>query len=125
MKRLIILLLLSFSLFSCAGMTEYRFAKKWTKTDTALEMTYIGLTLIDWGQTRCIVKENYEETNIILGKHPSMEKVDTLIPLGIAAHAVLAGALPPKYRRYWQVFWIGVEGSAVLHNYNIGLRIVL
>jgi hypothetical protein len=116
-------LTLTFLLIACPAWADYRFAENWSKTDTAYEVVYVGLTIIDWGQTRNIVREHYEESNIILGKHPSMSEVDTYIPLAIVAHAVIAAALPPKYRRYWQVLWIGVEAGATINNAKLGLRI--
>jgi len=121
MKKLVLIFLLILIPYS---VQAYQFCKNWTKYDTAFEVTYVGLTVIDWGQTRNMVKEGgYHEINPLLGRHPSLDTVDTLIPLSIVAHGLVSMALPPKYRRYWQVLFIGGEIAAVWNNYNVGLRI--
>jgi hypothetical protein len=119
------LILTVFLILIASPAWAYTFADQWSKTDTAFEAVYAGLTIVDWGQTRDIAKhpQQYSEMNPLLGKHPSLDKVDILIPTGIVAHGIISMALPPKYRRYWQVIFIGIEGVAVLQNYNAGLRI--
>ena len=116
---------ISLALMTVKPAHAYEFAENWTWTDTALETTYVALTVVDWGQTRNIVNSGgkYSEINPILGKHPSMGEVDTLTPSAVIAHALIAMALPPRYRRYWQFFFIGAEGIVVLNNYKIGLHI--
>jgi hypothetical protein len=122
MKKLVLIFLLILIPYP---VQAYQFCENWTKTDTSFESIYVGLTIIDWGQTRDIAKhpQQYSEMNPFLGKHPSLDKVDTIIPLGIVAHGLVSMALPPKYRRYWQVLFIGGEIAAVWNNYNVGLRI--
>ena len=121
----IVIMAISFYLMLEKPCHAYEFAENWSWTDTALETTYVALTVVDWGQTRNIVnsKGEYSEINPILGRHPSMGKVDTLIPAGIITHGLIAMALPPKYRRYWQVFFIGFESANVISNYQAGLRV--
>jgi hypothetical protein len=121
MKKLVLIFLLILIPYP---VQAYQFCENWTKTDTSFESIYVGLTIIDWGQTRNMVKEGgYHEINPLLGRHPSLDTVDTLIPLGIVAHGLISMALPPKYRRYWQFLFIGGEIAAVWNNYNVGLRI--
>lgn len=112
-------------LYTVSAHAEYKFAENWNWKDTVLEGTFVTLTVIDWGQTRGIAlhPNQYRETNPLLGSHPSITKVDTFIPAGIIIHGVISMALPPKYRAYWQAVWIGVEGGAVWHNANLGLKI--
>jgi len=119
------LILIIFIILISCPVQAYTFAEQWTKTDSALEAVYIGSTIIDWGQTRDIAKhpQEYHEINPVLGRHPSLDTVDILIPAGIVAHGIISMALPPKYRIYWQAVFIGIEGFTVLSNYNIGLRI--
>ena len=49
MKKLVLIFLLILIPYS---VQAYQFCKNWTKYDTAFEVTYVGLTVIDWGQTR-------------------------------------------------------------------------
>jgi len=122
MNKLILIIFLI--LIACPAYAEWKFADQWTKTDTALESMYAGLTIVDWGQTRNMIKEGgYHEINPLLGRHPSLDEVDILIPAAIVAHGLISMALPPKYRIYWQAVFIGIEGFTVLSNYNIGLRL--
>lgn len=120
MKKLVLIFLLILIPYP---VQAYQFCEDWTKTDTVFEVVYGALTTIDWGQTRSDVSDKYREMNPILGNRPLRREIDTLIPLGIVAHGLISMALPPKYRRYWQVIFIGGEIAAVWNNYNVGLRI--
>ena len=109
---------------------SWEFAENWTKADTAWQATFLAVTTVDWMQTRWMTRhdwqwdgEYHKEMNPILGSHPSIKKVDTLIPLGMVAHTLVSMALPPDYRRIWQCVWIGIEGAYVYNNYNIGVKI--
>ena len=96
---------------------------EWTKEDTAYQLTLTSLLLIDWAQTREIVKDpSRRETNPFLGSNPSMEQVNTLIPLSILGHYIISTILPQEYRRTWQNIWIGVELHSVSYNYQAGIR---
>ncbi len=72
MKRIIIILLTTCLLFSCAGN------KAWTKQDTVREATWMALNGVDWLQTRQIALQpnRFYEYSPILGKHPSVERVN-------------------------------------------------
>ena len=119
------LILAVFLILIACPVQAYMFMDKWSKTDTAMEAAFVGLTVMDWGQTRDTAKNpnQYSEVNFILGRHPSLTYVDTYFPVAIVAHGLVSMALPPKYRRYWQVIFIGVEGAAVLNNYKVGLKV--
>ena len=128
MKKIILILILLF--ISSPVHAEYKFAKDWTNKDTAYQATFLAVTTVDWLQTRWMAKQNWHwdgeyhsESNPILGDYPDSKKVDTLIPLGMVAHTLIAMALPPDYRRIWQVLWIGVEGYCVTTNYSAGVHL--
>jgi hypothetical protein len=121
---------------SSVSQAEYKFAQNWSWADTTLEGTFIVLAVIDWGQTRNLVQKGRTEINPLLGKHPSLDEVNILIPLGIVAHGLIAMSLKPVYhfevfsykfdipaRRWWQIGFIGIEGVAVWNNCNAGLII--
>lgn len=89
----------------------------WSKKDTALELGFAGATALDWHQTETIVY-NCNETNPIIGQCGQNMSPDLFMPLAIAAHALVAIALPPKWRTIWQSLGIGAEVSTVWENYS-------
>ena len=128
MKKVILILVLLF--ISSPVHAEYKFAENWTKTDTAYQATFLAITAVDWMQTRWMAKNDWQwdgeyhhESNPILGDYPDSKRVDTLVPLGMLAHTIVSMALPPDYRRIWQVLWIGVEGYCVTTNYSAGVHL--
>ena len=98
---------------------------EWTQEDTHYQAAFVAAALADWGQTLCIANnpDRFYETNFLLGRHPSSQKVNTYFPVAIALHTAVAVALPPKYRRTWQLVWIGIESSMVLNNASIGIKL--
>ena len=119
MKRYIVVAVLLVS--SAANASELDW--KWTKTDTALQVTWTAMHLLDWSQTRKIAIEpnRYYEQNPILGKHPSVGEVDLYMGASTMVNLAIARALPNPYRRYFQMLSIGVTGACVTMNFNIGL----
>jgi hypothetical protein len=117
--------------------------KGWNVYDTTL----LVLRVIDWGQTRdiadsytpgCVVydgrieynyPDGYEhsETNPILGKHPSLNEVDTYfsIVIGIDLFIVCLSHKNPEYwaefKKYWQIIGITLETYCVTHNWQLGI----
>lgn len=99
-----------------------------TAAELAVQGMFLALGLTDWGQTTNFTqhkKRQYEEVNPILGKHPSRAKVNTLIPLGLAAHTLSAYALPRPYRHILQGLGLAGEGIAVANNTSRGISPVL
>lgn len=112
MKWLILLCLLSTPAYA------------WTEADTQRQLVYSAFHVIDWGQTRDIAtRDDHIETNPILGKYPSVQTVDYYFAAAIAGHTLVSYLLPPKYRKWWQVIWIGLEAKTVAHNYSAGVNI--
>ena len=129
MAKIILSLLIVFCLFFSTPALSF---DSWTGEDTVCEVTFAGITAIDLMQTNRFVGDGYEERNPVLGKHPSRTEVNTLIPLAIAGHAIIAYMLPAETvlwgyklrpRRMWQNVWIGIEMGAVNHNHVHGVRI--
>jgi hypothetical protein len=145
MKKLIIATLFFLVVLVPVSAHAYEFAEDWTKTDTAYQTTFIAIATVDWMQTRWMAQHDwqwdgkyYRETNPFLGDFPSESKVNTLVPLGILAHTLVAMAIPPRscteeqeknghininFRRIWQLLFIGVESAAVYKNYSIGVKL--
>lgn len=104
-------------------------ADEWTSTDTAMQITYTVLHVIDWGQTLDVSKHPIRaggvpasETNPVLGKHPSVGAVNTYMASTLAGHAVASYLLPGKWRTAWQVAGIGIEAYVVGRNYSLGFH---
>ena len=96
---------------------------KWDKEDVVLQTIFTVETLIDWKQTKIFRKNGIIETNPFLGKNPSQRKIDICVGPSILLHAGISHILPKKYRNYWQLIWIGIEGQAIQHNYRMRVRI--
>ena len=96
----------------------------WTQEDTARQLAFTGLQLIDWGQTRDIAQNpNRRELNPILGPNPSTTDVDVYFAATTLGHYVVSRALPPEYRKVWQYVWIGAQAGNVVRNYQLGVRV--
>jgi len=121
-------------------VNAWEFGEKWTKTDTAYQLSYLAITTVDWAQTRWMTRQdwqwdgnNYKEMNpLFLDDHPHEDAVTWLIPAGMILHTVVALALPPEAkicgfklnpRRIWQVIFICGEIGAVVNNATAGVKI--
>jgi hypothetical protein len=114
----ILFALLFFTTFSCS-------ADDWSTIDKQREVTYIAFHIMDWAQTRTIARNpnKWHETNSILGKHPSVDKVDAYFAVMALAHIAISNALPTEYRSTWQYISIGVEAGYVVHNLSLNVDI--
>ena len=103
------------------------FADPWTKDDTYREATYLTLHAIDWARTRGLAKNEWNdgryESNIILGKHPTVFEVDLYMLTTAFAHVGIAKLLDNKWRLAFQYMSIGIEGGVVIRNFRAGVRV--
>ena len=115
MKKIILILVLLPSI-AFAG---------WDKQDTARQIVFTSLLALDCGQTLNISKnpDKYYEHNPVLGEHPSKESVITYNLSVAVIHALISYYMPEKYREAWQYISIGVEGSSVIRNFNMGIAV--
>ena len=97
----------------------------WSRQDIALEATYIGLSVVDMGQTIDIAKRptEYYEVNPILGEHPSPGRVKSFFVFTRVLHVIVVDLLPPKWRPWFQGMGIVEEGYWVWNNNQIGLNV--
>lgn len=96
--------------------------RAWTRADTAWQVAFTALAVVDWGQTHTIARDPHRwERNPLLGKHPGPTEVNAHFAASIFGHMAVARALPRRYRRAWQVLWIGVEAGFVWHNRRDGV----
>lgn len=98
-------------------------ASEWTPDDTARQVALTALICVDWMQTQEIVKDSHEEMNPVLGKHPSMKRVNITIGSAIVLSFIIAKMLPSKYRKWFQFIVIGAESAAIYNNYRRGISI--
>jgi hypothetical protein len=101
-------------------------ADDWTSTDTKLLAGALALQVIDWGQTRDMVRrpqiEDFHENNPLLGKNPSIGRVDRYFALRMAGTVGLSYALPQRYRRWFLGGMIVIDSLYIINNHQIGLR---
>ena len=97
----------------------------WNKNDTYREVAWQTIHIIDWGQTLDIARnpDSYHEFNLILGRHPSVGRVNTYMVLSSVGHVTISVLLPDKVRKYWQWITIGTLGACVVNNFSIGLKV--
>lgn len=99
---------------------------EWTTADSVRQGVFTGLTMIDWAQTRYIAKHSpveVQEGNPILGKTPSLGRVNNYFAVSIVGHAAISYVLPRPWREGWQYVWIGIEGERIHHNYAMGVKL--
>jgi len=95
----------------------------WTKTDTALLTTGLGLKAVDYMQTKEIARNPaYWETNPWLGPDPEQNHVDLWFLGSALVQGGVAWLLPADWRKAWLGGWIGISGRNVIHNHRIGVR---
>ena len=103
-------------------------ADEWTKADTAREAAYLAFHIADWGQTHNLIhrreKEGYWETNRILGKTPSIKRVDSYMAFTMLAHIGISYILPRGWREAFQYTTTGIEAGVVIHNNSVGLKVM-
>jgi len=150
MRTLALLLLALAGPASAQGLAlpASTWAKDWTTADTMRQAAVTALFVVDWGQSRWIARngfreftfrnpdtaakeeititaEAFHETNPILGRHPSVGRVNNYFAAMIVGHAAISYVLPPAWRQAWQYVYIGYELKTVTHNRSIGVRIDL
>ncbi|MDB5813502.1 MAG: hypothetical protein JWN23_619 [Rhodocyclales bacterium] len=77
----------------------------------------------DWLQTRQIARDpdHWYETNALLGRHPSIGKVNNYFAL---TGALLYTACESGYGGKWvKYIWIATEAGTVAHNLSAGIQV--
>jgi len=118
-------------------LSSHSLAAPWSKTDIALQSITTVTLAADWRQTRDIKNHpELQELNLLLGPHPSNEKIDMYMGGAIVGHALISHYLPDLVllcggspaaaklsRTIWQATWIGLETSAIANNYAMGIKV--
>ena len=99
-------------------------ADSWTTADNAREAVYLALVAVDWGQTLDLRhRADLQESNPVLGLHPSRSRVNSYFLANALLHPVIAHYLPGPWRAAFQYVSLGVEVGAVSNNARLGIRI--
>lgn len=100
----------------------------WRRGDTIRQIAFTAVTLTDMSQTVRIATEKnqgqfcWKEYNPILGEHPTEHQVYAYFVSSIVLNALIARALPHKYREAFQYLSIGFSGAYVVMNFNEGIK---
>jgi hypothetical protein len=77
--------------------------------------------IVDWSQTRYIIKHDYHEHNPILGSYPSQGDVNTYFATAIILNTALYWILPEKIKPYWYGGLTALEVAVITNNATIGV----
>lgn len=120
MKALLLILLLPATL-----QAEERV---WSKTEVSLLVAYQAARFVDWRQTLNIAKQRnpdgshvWYEANPLLGRHPSVGRVNTHYAISAIGVTALAHYLPNRYRKPFLTGAVVFEVAIVARNYNLGI----
>lgn len=95
-----------------------------TSQDWQREAVFAALLVADWRQTQDIRRHPGRfELNPILGRRPSLGRVDRYFAASLLAHAACSLALRPEYRVTYQRATIAAEAVVVGRNAYLGLEI--
>lgn len=123
MKLVAVLLLLV--LQGCAVLAP---PDDWTRGDTASEILWQAMNVVDYGQTKDIQRHpNVIEVNwlsqAVLGRNPGTSETAQLMVAYALGHYLVSKYLPVDARPYWHVIMITGKGVTIRNNHSNGLRI--
>lgn len=123
MKKLIVVAALAFATSAKADWPE-----KWTPTDTAFQLAFVGALTLDLWQTVYIGSPErcptiLYEMNPLLGRCPKPSRTAVYGVTAAAGAFAVAWLLPQPYRRIWQSVWIATEVGMVTRNFSLGVRL--
>lgn len=79
--------------------------------------------LVDFGQTRDIIRRGYNEYNPLIDHHRSDVYVRNYFAIAIVGHAVVTKNLPKEWRPAFQYGTLALETFLILHNRRIGVKV--
>ena len=97
----------------------------WTNTDSARQIAYSAVHVVDWVQTLDIAKnpDKYSECGLaknFIGTKPTESRIHLYMGSTLILHTAMSAMLKPKYRKWFQYIWIGIEAGTVYSNYSVG-----
>lgn len=112
---------------ACQYKTHCSFSEwhdDWRTADTVREAIFAGMVYIDVRQTlEDLDNPDHEESNPVLGKHPSRKRVIYYSVGGVILHSGVMWLLPNDMRSASQYVSIGLEAMTIRNNYRLGIRI--
>lgn len=103
-------------------------ADDWNTTDKLLGGVALAATAIDFGQTRwisehCNAQERIDchgEDNPLIGKHPSMGRVNAYFTVVPIAAFIIADNISSEHRLVFLSIAAGIEVAVTAHNAHVG-----
>lgn len=97
----------------------------WSEDQLRMGAALAAATVVDWAQTRYIADnpDRFHETNPIMGRHPSIGRVDRYFATSVLVGAVVLDALPSEYRDYALKAGLVLEVLVVSNNARIGVGV--
>lgn len=97
----------------------------WSEDQLRMGAALAAATVVDWAQTRYIADnpDRFHETNPIVGRHPSIGRVDRYFATSVLVGAVVLDALPSEYRDYALKAGLVLEVLVVSNNARIGVGV--
>lgn len=88
----------------------------------------LSLYLLDWNQTltissMCANPGALKESNLLLGRCPSKEAVNTYFAGVLITHLALNTFLPKELAQWYNFVSISVESMTITNNYALGIHI--
>lgn len=82
-----------------------------------------ALIIADWAQTRDIARRlDRHEMNLILGRNPSINKVNKYFALSLIAYNIAAYNLNPKWSRRLSISVGVMQGAVIANNLSLGVK---
>ena len=108
--------------FACAAAAT---AGEWTEDQKRMGAALAAVSVVDWAQTRYIADSGgkFYETNPLIGKYPSMRRVDTYFAASLLLGAIVLDALPTEYRDTALKAGLVLEVLVVSNNARIGVGV--
>lgn len=111
-------------------MLEHKERRRWTTTNTVLTLTSLLAIGTDWRQSRYMSTHNpsdpnmkFQETNPILGPHPTLGQVNSIFAAVIPAHLLLAYFLDNPGRNIYLFAITAAEAIFAAKNFSVGARV--
>lgn len=101
--------------------------KDWSDSDKGMFVASTVAITADWMTTRYYSNHKNEfptayESNPILGKYPSSDKVDVYFVAMIVSNYYIADWVPKEYRGFYLGIRTGAHASAAMGNVRIGWK---
>ena len=103
---------------------ELNCAQQWTKKNLGIELLDHAATYTDMRQTAQFPRHGLTEGSgrYFLGKHPSRNRLRNSALLYGAIHSGVSLCLKPNARKKWQAMTLLVRVTAIINNYQLGVR---